>query len=377
MALYSAVKQGALTQITAMSITGEFGYDARRFSIFLLRHNLAHVIATDAHSSTHRPPLLNEAVQVGADIIGEERANDLVTEIPGAIIEGKPALLPDPIDPSQNQTGLGQKKKGWIKILSSPNISSMALISSVSYFMIGALFSLSRGGITGFSISFIFLGGIIRTRRSLQGFTKLIDISEESMKDYSKAIGTLKSAIALQPSSVYYGTLADIYTRLGKWARILEAPLPPSAINKSDALEKAIKNYGRAIDLFSTNSNCHLSLGQINEIIGGNPNLTVKEFSNVLFLVPGNKPVRYSIAYHFAMTGRHGDALEQARILARMDATDDLVSSLSSDKALSRRDLTRLRQGYLHKSLEIAWWISQDPEVVKGIAPDTPGRKGL
>ena len=107
-ALFPVVRQGVIVQITGMSVTGEFGDDARRCSIFLLKNNLAHVIATDAHSSTYRSPLLTNAVSAAADLIGKDRAQALVTSIPRAIIEGKPVVLPEPFEPPE-------EKKGWLK----------------------------------------------------------------------------------------------------------------------------------------------------------------------------------------------------------------------------------------------------------------------
>jgi protein-tyrosine phosphatase len=95
-ALYTAVKQGALVQITAMSLLGGFGEEARGFSSYLLTHDLAHVIATDAHSIDERPPLLSEAVRVAASLINEERAGELVNAIPAAILAGKPIRTREP-----------------------------------------------------------------------------------------------------------------------------------------------------------------------------------------------------------------------------------------------------------------------------------------
>lgn len=104
--LYPVVTAGALVQITGMSLTGELGDDIQKFSIFLLEHNLAHVIATDAHSSTHRPPMLSEAVSIAGDVIGIERAVALVTSVPAAITEGNPVLFPLP-------DRYIQKRKRW------------------------------------------------------------------------------------------------------------------------------------------------------------------------------------------------------------------------------------------------------------------------
>lgn len=102
-AMYTMVEIGAMVQITAMSITGGFGEEARKFSSFLLTHDLAHVIATDAHSIGARPPVLSEAVKAAANLVGEERARDLVTSIPSAIIEGRPVQLPEPRERNANK----------------------------------------------------------------------------------------------------------------------------------------------------------------------------------------------------------------------------------------------------------------------------------
>lgn len=109
-ALYSVVSKGVMVQITAMSITGGFGEDIQRYSIFLLQNNLAHVVATDAHSATYRPPLLADAVKMASDVIGKEKAESLVTTIPSAIIEGRPVFLPEPIQPRKSSKGWLQKK---------------------------------------------------------------------------------------------------------------------------------------------------------------------------------------------------------------------------------------------------------------------------
>ncbi|OHE24438.1 MAG: hypothetical protein A2Z43_03655 [Syntrophobacterales bacterium RBG_19FT_COMBO_59_10] len=105
-ALSAAVQSGILVQITAASITGGFGEEARDFSIYLLRHNLVHAIASDGHSADLRPPRLAEAVRLAAEVVGEERARALVTSIPQAIIEDRkiPALAPvEPYPPIREQ----------------------------------------------------------------------------------------------------------------------------------------------------------------------------------------------------------------------------------------------------------------------------------
>src|SRR5262249_57335069 len=51
------VEQGVLIQLTAMSVTGEFGPAAKKCAEVLLRHNCAHFLAKDAHRITYRQPL--------------------------------------------------------------------------------------------------------------------------------------------------------------------------------------------------------------------------------------------------------------------------------------------------------------------------------
>jgi protein-tyrosine phosphatase len=85
-ALEAAVRSGIMIQVTAMSITGGFGPEVRGFSVRLLKENLVHVIASDAHSADDRPPKLADAVALAADVIGSEMAEALVTSISQSII---------------------------------------------------------------------------------------------------------------------------------------------------------------------------------------------------------------------------------------------------------------------------------------------------
>ena len=75
-------------QVSADSLTGENGFRARRTVTTLLRHNLAHIIATDAHSSSRRVPRLSGAVKVASRLVGRENAVKMVQEIPKAVLEG-------------------------------------------------------------------------------------------------------------------------------------------------------------------------------------------------------------------------------------------------------------------------------------------------
>jgi protein-tyrosine phosphatase len=86
------IMMGCLGQVTAISLTGGFSHEVKYFSQNLLKHKLLHVIASDAHSTDGRSPVLTSAVEAAAKIVGKEEAWRMVTDYPQAILEG---LRPD------------------------------------------------------------------------------------------------------------------------------------------------------------------------------------------------------------------------------------------------------------------------------------------
>ncbi len=76
------LQQGCLLQVTAASVAGSFGETAQTVAAELLRDGQVTILATDAHNSTHRPPLLRPGVQAAAELIGDQQAAALVTHNP-------------------------------------------------------------------------------------------------------------------------------------------------------------------------------------------------------------------------------------------------------------------------------------------------------
>lgn len=113
-ALTAAVQKGVKLQITAMSLAGGFGIEARDFSVALLRQNLVHVIASDGHSADLRPPRLSEAVCLAADVVGRQRADALVTTNPRAIIDG--GTIPE-MAPVEYTPPVKAPDRNWFKRL--------------------------------------------------------------------------------------------------------------------------------------------------------------------------------------------------------------------------------------------------------------------
>jgi len=92
----ASVRLGALTQVTGASITGLFGAKARDFAREMLARGLLHVLASDSHDVSYRPPVLSAAVRAVAKIAGEEVARRTVEETPRAILEGREIEISPP-----------------------------------------------------------------------------------------------------------------------------------------------------------------------------------------------------------------------------------------------------------------------------------------
>ncbi|MBP3041341.1 tyrosine protein phosphatase [Bacillaceae bacterium Marseille-Q3522] len=52
--LYQLIKRGALSQVTAASVAGDFGKKVKQFSLQLIEANLTHFVASDAHNTYNR-----------------------------------------------------------------------------------------------------------------------------------------------------------------------------------------------------------------------------------------------------------------------------------------------------------------------------------
>jgi protein-tyrosine phosphatase len=81
---------GCLLQVTAQSFLGRFGKKAKTFADALLQRGLAHIVASDAHDTKHRPPSLKEAYDYVSKACGEKRAEMLFVTNPAATLTGAP-----------------------------------------------------------------------------------------------------------------------------------------------------------------------------------------------------------------------------------------------------------------------------------------------
>ena len=72
--LFSLFQKGALIQVNAEGVLGSYGKNIQKFAYKLIKHNLVHVLASDAHNATSRDFRLAEAYRE----IKEEFSSSLI-----------------------------------------------------------------------------------------------------------------------------------------------------------------------------------------------------------------------------------------------------------------------------------------------------------
>lgn len=108
--LYKLVQNGALTQVTASSVGGQFGRKIAKFSIKLIKANLAHFMASDAHDTKKRTVHLKESFRIVAKEISNSKRDEMINNSK-LLVEGKwvEADEPSPIKPSKIMDLIGFK----------------------------------------------------------------------------------------------------------------------------------------------------------------------------------------------------------------------------------------------------------------------------
>jgi protein-tyrosine phosphatase len=94
-ALAELVRRGACAQVTAGSLSGQFGRTVQRAALAFLTEGLVHVVASDAHDAYGRPPALGALVRARLE---HERQDPVLAEylceaVPAALLSDQP--LPD------------------------------------------------------------------------------------------------------------------------------------------------------------------------------------------------------------------------------------------------------------------------------------------
>ncbi|HYA24469.1 MAG TPA: CpsB/CapC family capsule biosynthesis tyrosine phosphatase [Terriglobales bacterium] len=92
------VEMGCAVQITASALTGAWGEMAWQIAQWLLKRDAAHFLATDAHDTKRRPPVLSEGRDEVAELCGDDVARALVDGNPRAVVCGQALpYFPQPV----------------------------------------------------------------------------------------------------------------------------------------------------------------------------------------------------------------------------------------------------------------------------------------
>jgi protein-tyrosine phosphatase len=106
--LQNLVDEGAIVQIAAGSITGRYGTAARRAAEQFIRRGIAHVVASEMHTSVSpRSPVLSEAFEIVATLVDEREAVDLFETNPNMILEGR--------SPQRELVSRSRLRRDWIR----------------------------------------------------------------------------------------------------------------------------------------------------------------------------------------------------------------------------------------------------------------------
>jgi protein-tyrosine phosphatase len=108
------IRIGCLVQVTAGSLTGRFGKGPRRVARELLDRRWVHILATDAHNTSSRPPILSEAYRFIANEYRTADADRLCKDNPWAVFHGKPLRpQPEPLKLTEESVEMAPKKRRW------------------------------------------------------------------------------------------------------------------------------------------------------------------------------------------------------------------------------------------------------------------------
>lgn len=105
--------RGCAIQVTAGALLGRFGPNALQVAERWLATDRIHILASDAHNVTSRPPGLAEAYRRVAELRGEPVARALCIDNPLAAFEGRPLpWTPEPSGPAEFEA-VKPRKRFW------------------------------------------------------------------------------------------------------------------------------------------------------------------------------------------------------------------------------------------------------------------------
>lgn len=113
---------GVWMQVTAGSLSGAFGQDARYWAERLMDDGYVHILATDAHDTRRRPPDLARGRDLAAQRVGEPEATHLVLTRPrGVLTNLHPSDMPLPVRGPRGEIHVEQRKMSRTRFAPPPS----------------------------------------------------------------------------------------------------------------------------------------------------------------------------------------------------------------------------------------------------------------
>ncbi len=109
--LYGFIEKGALVQMNAGSLLGDFGSSVAKLSRVFLQNKFVNFVGSDAHHYEGRNSKLTKWIEEAAKYVGIDYATDMVTKFPKKIIDSIEIEFPEPVMLENSE----QLKSGFLK----------------------------------------------------------------------------------------------------------------------------------------------------------------------------------------------------------------------------------------------------------------------
>lgn len=87
--LTKLIEMGAYLQVNAKTLCGEYGFWEKHRMMNMMKKELIHFVATDAHDSRSRAPKLKECMKLLEKELGEEKVRKIFQENPTRMLKGE------------------------------------------------------------------------------------------------------------------------------------------------------------------------------------------------------------------------------------------------------------------------------------------------
>ncbi|WP_455543264.1 tyrosine-protein phosphatase [Intestinibacter sp.] len=104
--IYDCIKTGAIIQINSSSLIGKQGKEFQKLCNILISRNMVHLVATDAHSSKRRRPLLKDAYEYIENKYSKSMAENLFINNAQCILDNKDIIVEEPLEKSVKKESL-------------------------------------------------------------------------------------------------------------------------------------------------------------------------------------------------------------------------------------------------------------------------------